>query len=184
MTYAYYGNFNGVTRHHSPLYASDNLNIDFSVKHWIQKGAHPRKLILGIPSFGHSFTLTDPENHGLNASTSGPGVAGGWTKIPGTLAFYEICYETKCNEWTVVRDPENKIGPYAHKDDRWVSFDDVDNVRTKAKYIRNMNLGGGMIWALDLDDFTNYCGCGNYPLLTALNQEIRQIGGKPLHNCA
>lgn len=73
MTYAYYDNFNGLTRHHSPLYAFDNLNVDFTVKYWIQKGAHPRKLIMGIPSYGQSMTLTDSTNHGLNVSTSGPG---------------------------------------------------------------------------------------------------------------
>lgn len=31
-----------------------------------------------------------------------------------------------------------------------------------------MDLGGGMIWALDLDDFNNKCGQGKYPLLSTI----------------
>lgn len=30
-----------------------------------------------------------------------------------------------------------------------------------------------MIWSLDVDDFTNLCGCGKYPLTTALSQGLR-----------
>ena len=29
-----------------------------------------------------------------------------------------------------------------------------------------------MIWALDLDDFTNSCGQGSYPLLTVISEVL------------
>lgn len=96
------------------------------------------------------------------------------------MAYYEICDKTKRNGWTVVRDPN---GPYAYKENQWVSFDDVENIRTKANYICEKNLGGGMFWALDFDDFRGSCGCGKYPLHTALNQVIRGIGGATVNNC-
>ena len=38
-----------------------------------------------------------------------------------------------------------------------------------------MDLGGGMIWALDLDDFKNRCGCGKHPLLKTINRELRGL---------
>lgn len=42
----------------------------------------------------------------------------------------------------------------------------------QANYIKKMNLGGGMVWALDLDDFRNRCGEGNYPLLNAIRSVL------------
>lgn len=47
------------------------------------------------------------------------------------------------------------MGPYAYKGDQWVSFDDVDIIREKVNFIKSKNLAGGMVWALDLDDFRN-----------------------------
>ena len=45
------------------------------------------------------------------------------------------------------------MGPYAYKGKEWVSFDDVAMIKYKSEFIKNLNLGGAMIWALDLDDF-------------------------------
>ena len=69
------------------------------------------------------------------------------------MAYYEICNLVQSKGWQVVQDPTGSHGPYAFKDDQWVSFDDVATIRKKAEFVRNMKLGGAMIWALDLDDF-------------------------------
>jgi len=44
--------------------------------------------------------------------------------------------------------------------------------RFQAELIKKLNLGGGMIWSMDLDDFKGLCGCGKYPLLRALNHGL------------
>ena len=73
------------------------------------------------------------------------------------------------------------MGPYAYKDNQWVGYDDVDIIRRKSEYIRDNGFGGGMIWALDFDDFNNICGDGEYPLLTAINQVF--LGGNLIFPC-
>lgn len=64
------------------------------------------------------------------------------------------------------------MGPYAYKGNQWVSFDDRAMIRKKSELIRKLNLGGGMIWALDLDDFKNHCGEGFHPLLSEIQKTL------------
>lgn len=71
-----------------------------------------------------------------------------------------------------MQDELQRMGPYAYKGNQWVSFDDKESLLRKVQYIRAMNLGGGMIWALDLDDFKNRCGQGHHPLLTAIRNGL------------
>ena len=40
-----------------------------------------------------------------------------------------------------------------------------------------MGLGGGMVWAIDHDDFRNRCGDGRNPLLKAIKDELTTAGG-------
>lgn len=93
----------------------------------------------------------------------------------------------------MTRDPLGRIGPYAYMGNQWVSYDDIAEVKRKVKiagvyidefnhgcifqsnFLKELGLGGGMIWALDLDDFRNRCGCGKHPLLKTLNHELRGL---------
>lgn len=63
-----------------------------------------------------------------------------------------------------------------------MSFDDKEMIRIKSEYIRRMDLGGGMIWALDLDDFKNKCGGGRHPLLTTIRNVLADAGNINLLN--
>lgn len=130
---------------------------------------------MGMPLYGQSFRLEKESENGLNAKAPGPGEAGEFTGAAGFLAYYEICHNIK-NGWTVVKDPQHRMGPYAYKGNQWVSFDDKETIRLKSEYIRKMNLGGGMIWALDLDDFKNRCGEGRHPLLTTIRNVLANRG--------
>lgn len=191
MSYDYHGHWDQQTGHVAPLYpsAGDELNpyfnANYTVNYWLANGAPAHKLVLGMPMYGQTFTLADRTQTHLNDYVIGPGEAGNFTRSKGFMAYYEICELTanEANGWIVIRDREGRMGPYAYHDNQWVSYDDVDDVRRKAQYIKKMGLGGGMIWALDLDDFRGRCGCGKYPLLRTVNYELRCISAQMTNNC-
>jgi len=65
-----------------------------------------------------------------------------------------------------------RMGPYAYKGNQWVGFDDKAMIEQKCNYVKDMGLGGGMVWALDLDDFRNLCGEGSYPLMNTMRRVL------------
>lgn len=80
MTYDLHGGWEPFTGHNAPLYPrSDeigyqrNLNIDAAIKYWKQNGADPTKLILGLASYGRSFTLSNQAQYNLGSPASGSG---------------------------------------------------------------------------------------------------------------
>lgn len=95
MTYDFHGQWDKKTGHNAPLYYYpgddyDYFNGNFSMNYWIEKGAQPGKLVMGMPFYGQSFTLAKASNNGLNAPAPGPGQAGEFTRVGGFLAFYEV----------------------------------------------------------------------------------------------
>lgn len=60
-----------------------------------------------------------------------------------------------------------------------MSFDDAQQIKLKAELIKKLGLGGGMVWALDLDDFKNRCGCEPSPLLRTMNRVLRNYPKGP-----
>lgn len=97
MAYDYHSAWERETGHVAPLYHCDDgslyLNVNFSLRYWINKGAPSDKLVMGIPAYGQSFTLSRGSEYQmarLHATVSGPGEPGKFTKSPGFLAYYEV----------------------------------------------------------------------------------------------
>jgi chitinase len=133
---------------------------------------------MGMPLYGQSFTLADANHNGLNAKAPGPGQAGEFTRAAGFLAYYEICDRILNKGWKVVRDSQERVGPYAYSGNQWVSFDDQTMLRRKVQFLKSLGIGGGMVWAMDLDDFKGRCGQGKYPLLKIIHNELQNEDGK------
>lgn len=58
----------------------------------VSRGAPREKLLVGVPFYGQSFTIPGSSSKSFGITASGPGEAGEFTKQPGMLAYYEICY--------------------------------------------------------------------------------------------
>ncbi|XP_043513827.1 flocculation protein FLO11-like isoform X2 [Frieseomelitta varia] len=182
LSYDYHSSYEPAVDHHSPLYPleEDNeynydaeLTIDYTVKYLSKKGAAPEKIVLGIPTYGRSYTLFNEDATDLGSPADGPGVEGEATREKGYLAYYEICEGlAQSDEWEVIQPNPKAMGPYAYKGDQWVGYDDESIVRLKARYVNEKNLGGIMFWTIDNDDFRGRCHGRPYPLIEAAKEAL------------
>lgn len=63
---------------------------DYSIKYYLNEGADRDKLVLGIPTYGRSYTLLNSEATEIGSPTDGPGEQGDATREKGYLAYYEV----------------------------------------------------------------------------------------------
>lgn len=182
MAYDFHGKWERETGHNAPLYAPSTdsqwrkqLSVDNAANMWVKMGAPKEKLIIGMPTYGRSFMLSNPDKHGPNAPASDGGKAGDYTKEGGFLAYYEVCEKLQ-NGGVYVWDEEMKV-PYMVDGDQWVGFDDERAIRNKMNWIKTNGFGGAMVWTIDMDDFTGTV-CGGevkYPLIGAMREELLGI---------
>ncbi|XP_013791486.2 chitotriosidase-1-like, partial [Limulus polyphemus] len=107
LSYDYHTPYESETHHHSPLSKRPNfsrwdrrnkLNIEWTIDYYLELGAVPEKLIVGIPIYGRTYTLLDPKDNKLEAPTNGPGKEGPSTKEKGYMAYFEICQKSLMDE--------------------------------------------------------------------------------------
>ena len=182
MAYDFHGKWENQAGHNAPLFppSSDSewrkqLSVEFAAKMWTRLGTPKEKLVIGMPTYGRSFTLTDASNYLVNSPTSGGGTAGEYTREAGSLAYYEVCQMLQKGA-SYAYDNEMKV-PYLVQGDQWVGFDDERSIRNKMKWVQDSGFGGAMVWSIDMDDFSGkVCGSGvKYPLISAMREELFRI---------
>ncbi|XP_055533958.1 acidic mammalian chitinase-like [Wyeomyia smithii] len=178
MTYDFNGAWDAFTGHNAPLFSGPSettnfqrtLNANHSVMYWLSEGAPSNKLILGIPLYGRTFTLQNPNNYLLRDTATGPGNAGSYTGVAGILSYFEIC-PFFARKW--VRHWEDiQKAAFGVNGDQWVGYDDVKSTSIKCSYVNAHGLAGIMVWSIDRDDFHGYCGSTN-PILSTIVECFR-----------
>ena len=107
---------------------------------------------MGVPFYGRSFLLQDASKYqpGQSAKSTG-GFKGPFTDEEGFLAYYEICKLAQEPGWEQEKDGTGNI--FMHNGQKWIGYDTKEAIERKMYHIRANGFGGGMTWAIDLDDF-------------------------------
>jgi chitinase len=144
MAYDYYEpDSDKITGNHAPLYTDPadpkRASSDQSVKEFERAGVPPRKIVLGVPFYGHVWGNVPPTDNGLFQ----PGV-----QVPNAFANYGNIMTNMLNQgFTRYWDAAASV-PYLYSEQKreFVSYEDTESLALKCAYIRRKGLGGVMFW--------------------------------------
>lgn len=157
MTYDFNGAWSSQTGHNAPLYANpsdgDNTwNSDYAVRTYMALGLPKDKLIVGLPMYGRSFAgaAAGPDGDGAfqSFSDAGPGT---WEN--GIMDYDDIMEKYLAQgDWARHWDHASRV-PYIYSPSKkvFISYDDVESIAEKSRYINAMGVAGGMWWDLSSD---------------------------------
>lgn len=155
------------------------INVQAGVQHWLTNRCLPNKMVLGVPLFGRTYTLANPQQNGIGSQTTGPGQAGRYTHEAGYLGYCEICPNfllrspVARSPWPMMWDDVGKC-PYTYRGREWIGYEDEQSLEEKIKYVKEKQLAGIYAFSLDLDDYLGDCSDEPYPLTRKLNEFIEK----------
>ncbi len=154
MTYDYYGPWESVAGHDSPLYSSSQQygSVDRAVKYYLNKGMPKDKMCIGMSFKGYLLNAS-----GLFARQSGG----------STISYFQANSKLAQN-WEYHWDNTCKV-PYLQNPGHTqiITYDDTTSIKLKCDYVRKNDLAGTIFWKLGQD-----YGNGKTPLLTMLGKYL------------
>lgn len=101
MSYDYHGAWDHTTAHNAPVYPDpkrgerdQELTMQYTIDYFLRHGADPKKLILGMPIYGHIYHLAGAE-HGVWAPVNGTGrEQRAYTRVLIKCIFCTFIYKT------------------------------------------------------------------------------------------
>jgi chitinase len=144
MAYDYYEpDSEKISGNHAPLYTDPadpkRESADRSIQEFERAGVPPRKIVLGVPFYGHVWGDVGPKDHGLFQ----PGV-----KVPNAFANYGNIVSSMLNQgFTRYWDAAASV-PFLYSEQKreFVSYEDTESLALKCAYVRRKGLGGVMFW--------------------------------------
>jgi chitinase len=144
MSYDYYEpGSEKITGNHAPLYSDPNdpehLSADASIREFEDAGVPARKIVLGVPFYGHVWGNVAATNNGLFQ----PG-----SPVPNAFAPYRNIVANMLNHgYTRYWDSFASV-PYLYSAEKsqFVSYEDPESLALKCAYVQHHRLGGIMFW--------------------------------------
>ena len=140
MNYDYAGPWSNTTGFVAPLFTSRRTgSIEHSIAAYRALGIPPRKLLMGLPFYGYSWTAVASTNNGLFQQ--------GHAVHDDRPYNYIRALSTP---FSTYRDPRSQA-PWLFDGHTFWTYEDPVSVRYKVSYAFNERLGGVMIWELSGD---------------------------------
>lgn len=148
MTYDYndWSSGQGVTRHHTNLYTSNiaptSYSADSAIRAYINGGASPEKIIIGVAAYGRKATdvvSSGSSVNGLNARGVNPAQSIRLDEI------YNIYYNNPNTQYKLYWDDSAKAA-WLFDGSTFISFDNDKSIEAKCNYVFSNNLAGVMYW--------------------------------------
>jgi len=143
-------------------------NVNDTVNWYIDQGAPPEKLILGLGLFGRGWIMPlGSDYEGVYCPARDPIPEGEYLAREGFLGYCDIMeYFNDAQEsrkWSIIRDG-CYMTPYAVNGPYWIGYDDLESIKLKSQFVNYMKLGGAMVFSLDTDDWHGDFSDHKYPL--------------------
>jgi chitinase len=154
-----------ITGHHAPLFTSPanpkRSSASTMIEHYLAAGVPAAKLVLGVPFYGHAWGHVPPEEHGLYQSGRRPD-----TRIRATYGAIRDSLENR-NGFVRYWD-DRSCAPFLYDAERriFISYEDPQSIRAKARYVTEHGLAGMMFWELGGDP--------RHELLDAMNEAMNR----------
>ncbi|KAG5564140.1 hypothetical protein RHGRI_000357 [Rhododendron griersonianum] len=148
---------------HDPGGGQLMMNTEDGINDWIDGGLSANKLVLGLPFYGYTWTLVNPNDSAVGAPAKGT-ADNGWMsyknlkalQISGAVSeYYNAAY----------------VVNYCVIGSSWIAYDDVEVVEKKVAYAKKRNLLGYFVWQVEDDD-------ENWVLTRAAQEDEKNPGNK------
>ncbi|KAI3880422.1 hypothetical protein MKX03_027248 [Papaver bracteatum] len=146
MCYDYRGDWDtSKTGAHALLYdPSSQISTSAGIQAWIQAGLPANKLVMGLPMYGKTWKLKDPNVNGIGAAAVGVGPGA------GILIYSDVVNFNGVSGTRVVYDTQT-VSMYSYRGTDWVGYDNPTTIDVKVKYARDNSMGGYFFWAIGQD---------------------------------
>ncbi|CAK5023655.1 unnamed protein product [Meloidogyne enterolobii] len=182
MTYDFHVSTENVTGYNSPLFTKDNLNIDSAADYWAVEGMPKKKIVIGLATYGHGWTLANPNGSRkpVGSAAIGPSNATTYLKSEGIGAYFEFCEMLTDPTTKRAFDLNAKVPFLIYQESQWFSYDNIKSFKAKIDWIKGNGYGGAYVWTLDYDDFNGECTDsvdGIYPLIGTIARRMGNVKG-------